>query len=242
MRRRRSSCGRRNTSWVFLAGDLAYKVKKPRAPSLSSTTGPLERRHEMCREEVRLNRRLAPQIYLRVVGIARRRGSLSSLTAEDDPRGDRVRGRDAAGRGGAQPRRADPRRPASSPAHLDAVAGRLARLSRRRAPVAPAELRDSGPGRDAWRRTCATLREAGDGHPGRGAASMPRERFTQASWPPTGRGLEARARGGLVRDCHGDLRAEHVIVPAGGRGLRLRLRRVQPRRCARSTSPRTSPF
>jgi hypothetical protein len=28
--------------------------------------------------------------------------------------------------------------------------------------------------------------------------------------------LEARAQGGLVRDCHGDLRAEHVIVPEHG--------------------------
>ena len=55
-------------SWVFLVGDLAYKVKKPlRLPFLDYSS--LERRHDMCREEVRLNRRLAPEIYRGVVAI-----------------------------------------------------------------------------------------------------------------------------------------------------------------------------
>ena len=70
-------------SWVFLAGERAFKVKKPVVfPFLDY--GSLERRHQMCREEIRLNRRLAPEIYLRVVGVARR-GDRYSLTAEDDP-------------------------------------------------------------------------------------------------------------------------------------------------------------
>ena len=44
-------------SWVFLAGDRAYKLKKPLVlPFLDY--GTLRRRREMCREEVRLNRRL----------------------------------------------------------------------------------------------------------------------------------------------------------------------------------------
>ena len=50
-------------SWVFLAGDRAYKLKKPLVlPFLDYGTP--ERRREMCREEVRLNRRLAPDLYL----------------------------------------------------------------------------------------------------------------------------------------------------------------------------------
>ncbi len=53
-------------SWVFLAGDLVYKLKKPvRFPFLDFTT--LAAREENCREEVRLNRRLAPQTYLGTV-------------------------------------------------------------------------------------------------------------------------------------------------------------------------------
>ena len=53
-------------SWVFLAGDKVYKLKKPvRFPYLDFST--LDRREAACREELRLNRRLAPDIYLDVV-------------------------------------------------------------------------------------------------------------------------------------------------------------------------------
>jgi aminoglycoside phosphotransferase family enzyme len=56
-------------SWVFLAGPYAYKVKKPvNLGFLDYTT--LERRRVYCEEEVRLNRRLAPDLYLGVVPIS----------------------------------------------------------------------------------------------------------------------------------------------------------------------------
>jgi len=52
-------------SWVLLAGDLAYKLKKPlHLPFVDYSTP--ERRLHFCREEVRLNRRLAPGLYLGV--------------------------------------------------------------------------------------------------------------------------------------------------------------------------------
>ena len=50
-------------SWVLLAGDHAYKVKKPvRLPFVDY--GTLEARRHFCEEELRLNRRLAPSLYL----------------------------------------------------------------------------------------------------------------------------------------------------------------------------------
>ncbi len=53
-------------AWVFLTDRFAYKLKKPiRADRLDLTT--LELRHQVCREEVRLNLRLAPSVYLGVV-------------------------------------------------------------------------------------------------------------------------------------------------------------------------------
>lgn len=55
-------------SAVFLAGDCVYKVKKPVAPGFLDFTT-LDQRLFYCQEEVRLNRRLAPQIYLGVVPI-----------------------------------------------------------------------------------------------------------------------------------------------------------------------------
>jgi aminoglycoside phosphotransferase family enzyme len=57
-------------AWVFLAGDRAYKFKKPvRYPFLDYST--LEARRRICHEEVRLNRRLAPDVYLGVVPLSR---------------------------------------------------------------------------------------------------------------------------------------------------------------------------
>ncbi|UZR28350.1 bifunctional aminoglycoside phosphotransferase/ATP-binding protein [Methylococcus mesophilus] len=56
-------------SWVFLTGTYAYKVKKPvDFGFLDFST--LELRLRFCEEELRLNRRLAPEIYLAVCPIA----------------------------------------------------------------------------------------------------------------------------------------------------------------------------
>lgn len=55
-------------SWVLLTGDYVYKIKKPvNFGFLDFST--LEKRHFYCEEELRLNRRLAPQLYLDVVTI-----------------------------------------------------------------------------------------------------------------------------------------------------------------------------
>ena len=55
-------------SWLLLTGDYAYKIKKPvDFGFLDFST--LARRKHFCEEEIRLNGRLAPQIYLQVVSI-----------------------------------------------------------------------------------------------------------------------------------------------------------------------------
>ena len=55
-------------SWVILTGDFAYKIKKPvDFGFLDFST--LEKRQECCVQELRLNRRLAPEIYLDIVNI-----------------------------------------------------------------------------------------------------------------------------------------------------------------------------
>lgn len=52
-------------SWVFLTDTMAYKLKKPTLrPFLDFRS--LGARHANCAEEVRLNRRLAPEVYLSV--------------------------------------------------------------------------------------------------------------------------------------------------------------------------------
>jgi len=54
-------------SWVFLAGAYAYKLKKPVDLGFLDFRDP-DRRLFYCREELRLNRRLAPELYLEVAG------------------------------------------------------------------------------------------------------------------------------------------------------------------------------
>ena len=55
-------------SWVLLAADTAWKIKKPvRLSFVDYST--LELRRHFCEEELRLNRRLAPSLYLGVTRI-----------------------------------------------------------------------------------------------------------------------------------------------------------------------------
>lgn len=55
-------------SWVFLAGDRAFKVKRPVTFGFLDY-GSLEKRRLACEQEVELNRRLAPAVYLGVLPI-----------------------------------------------------------------------------------------------------------------------------------------------------------------------------
>jgi aminoglycoside phosphotransferase family enzyme/predicted kinase len=55
-------------SWVLLTGPYAYKIKKPlRLPFLDFAS--MAARRHFCEEELRVNRRLAPDLYLDVVPI-----------------------------------------------------------------------------------------------------------------------------------------------------------------------------
>ena len=53
-------------SWVLLTGDFAYRIKKPVDLGFVDFSTLAKRQH-FCAEEVRLNRRLAPEFYLGVM-------------------------------------------------------------------------------------------------------------------------------------------------------------------------------
>ena len=55
-------------SWVLLTGLYAYKIKKPLDLGFLDFST-LENRRHFCEEEVRLNKRLADDLYLEVVAI-----------------------------------------------------------------------------------------------------------------------------------------------------------------------------
>ncbi len=63
-------------SWIFFAGNRVYKLKKPvRFPYLDFST--LPRREAACRAELRLNRRLASDVYLDVLPLSAKHHGLA---------------------------------------------------------------------------------------------------------------------------------------------------------------------
>ena len=72
-----------HASFVYLAGDFAYKIKRSiRLPFLDFST--LEKRHNACLNELRLNRRTAREIYLEVVPLTRDAGGTLSLRGDGE--------------------------------------------------------------------------------------------------------------------------------------------------------------
>jgi hypothetical protein len=57
-----------HVSWVILTGDVSYKIKKAVKLEFLDMTS-LSHRQMLCHEELRLNRRLAPDLYLDVVAV-----------------------------------------------------------------------------------------------------------------------------------------------------------------------------
>ncbi len=69
-------CCETHMSWLFFAGEQVFKLKKPvRHPFLDFST--LAAREFYCREELRLNHRLAPGVYLGLMALQAHDGSLS---------------------------------------------------------------------------------------------------------------------------------------------------------------------
>ena len=73
---RHLTCRETHMSWVFIGDRFVYKLKKPvRFPYLDFST--LERREAACRAELRLNRRLAPHVYIEVVPLTLSKAGLA---------------------------------------------------------------------------------------------------------------------------------------------------------------------
>jgi len=182
-------------SWVFLSGDSAYKIKKPVVlPFLDYGTP--ERRRHMCEEEVRLNRRLAWSIYRGVLALVPDGGGLRLERADHTQAVEHV----------VWMRRFDERATLAAVADgdpdVEAVGARVADFHAE----VPA-VRGVDPVA-AVRAAAAETFDELRGLPTVAAAS----RFTEAFLKRRGADIRARAEVGLVRDGHGDLRAEHVIM------------------------------
>jgi uncharacterized protein len=201
---------RRDThiSWVFLAGDAAWKIKRPvQLPFLDFRS--LDRRRHFCEEELRLNRRLAPGIYQEVVPV--RRGP-TGCTLEPAPTAGpvvdyAVKMRRLPDDSSAAALLAAGRLTAG---HLSALATRLAAFYGQ----VPARPDLGGPAAMATNveENLSQLEAAGD-HLDRerlAAVAAAQRRDLQRHHHH----LSERQASGQVRDGHGDLRLEHVyFVP-----------------------------
>ncbi|MGE0135406.1 MAG: AAA family ATPase [Dehalococcoidia bacterium] len=70
-------------SYVFLAGDVVYKTKKPVDFGFINQLAP-EDRERYCHDEVRLNSRLAPDVYLDVVPVVRQADGRFAVEADGE--------------------------------------------------------------------------------------------------------------------------------------------------------------
>src|ERR1039457_2959345 len=73
-----------HASWVFVAGERAYKIKKPVALGFLDYST-LERRRNACVEEVRVNQELAPGIYLGIRAIVRTKAGFAFAPNDQAP-------------------------------------------------------------------------------------------------------------------------------------------------------------
>ena len=196
-----------HVSRVFLAGDRAYKLKKAVVfPFLDAGTP--ARRLELCREEVRLNQRLAPDVYLGVRALVRTPAGCE-LAAQDAPDAldylVEMRRYDEDDTMAARLTRGELRG-----ADVVAVAQRLADFHEHAPRVAVAGA--TSPALE--RRVLENLHELLALVDQRSEVEhvLALERFAHAFVVTHAEGLEARARQGRIREGHGDLRAEHVLL------------------------------
>ncbi len=198
-------------SWVLLGRDFAWKLKKPRRlPFLDFTT--LASRRRFCEAELRLNRRLAPDLYLDVVEV--RDGAAGPELGGDGPLLDVALRMRRFADGSLWSERAAAG--ALTASQIDAMADRLAAFHRDAA-QAPAGSRfgsaavhervasRAAAAIDAW--------QAGSAAPDPGWLAL--RTWIDAERRRLAPFWEQRLHNGRVRECHGDLHLGNVLQLGG---------------------------
>lgn len=200
-------------SVVLLAGDDAYKIKKPLNLGFLDFSD-LARRRAFCAAEVQLNRRLAPSLYLDSIAIT---GSAENPVLGGDP----AEAIEFAVHMRRFPQEAlldrclaDGRLRAE---HLDALAERLAAFHTDTAAPLPAASHFgspetvAAPAFDNFRHTRELLADPAD------LARLERlEAWTRGAHAAAAPAIARRKAEGRVRECHGDLHLGNMILTEGG--------------------------
>ncbi|MEX2016685.1 MAG: AAA family ATPase, partial [Candidatus Hydrogenedentales bacterium] len=211
-------------SYVFLAGDYAYKVKKPvRFEFLDFST--LDKRRHYCEEELRLNRLYAPELYLDVLPI--RQNAAGEFILGGSDAGATIVEYTLQMRRFAETLLDVHQRGGLTHDHASAIGRELARLHA----CAHTDAHVASFGGAIRMRAIAeenfriARRFIGDTESDADAAL--KERFTASLFARWGDVLDARRDGGRVRECHGDLYLSNICVlrdangESGGDALRF---------------------
>lgn len=202
-------CIETHISWVLLAGDYVYKLKKPLTLDFLDF-GTLAQRHAACEEELRINRRTAPELYLAVRPIT------------GTPEAPCVDGAGPVIEWAVQMRRFDQSDLASealaqgrlAAAQIDPLAREVAALHAHAAVARP----DQGWGqpqqvREVARQNLQTLQALAEGPEGEWLAQLSAWTETQgAALAPL---LARRLADGWVREGHGDLHLGNIVLIDG---------------------------
>jgi hypothetical protein len=188
-------------SWVLLAGDTAWKIKKPVRLGFLDFSSVEQRRH-FCEEELRLNRRFAPSIYLDVVAIT---GTPLAplLGGEGVPIEHALRMRRFPPRALVSERLADG---TLVPAHIDALALRIAALQAQAEVAAPTS---------PWGRpedVAGVVRAVLERLRAQGAEIGDLMQWLAVQVPLLTPLWQQRRDAGAVRECHGDLHLGNAVV------------------------------
>lgn len=217
-------------SWVLLAGEQAWKLKKPLDLGFLDFST-LERRREACEAELRLNRRTVPELYEAVVPVWRTAQGVCVGDRRIDAAGDPVSagaGGDGAVPGhGATPldylvrmRRFDQsalfdvRLAAGQlePALFDRLARHVAAFHEDAAVAHPGEgFGDAAAVMAPVRQNFAQIRERVS-DPALLSELARIEAWAEASFAALAQVFDARLADGRVRECHGDLHLGNLIV------------------------------
>lgn len=191
-------------AWVLLAGERAYKVKKPVALAFLDYST-LPRRLRACRKEVEINAALAPGLYLGVRALIGAPGGVAPGPAGEDA---------AAVEYAVEMRRFDESRTMEAHVRAGTLRGeQLDEVARRLAAFHRGAATCDGGAEPFARRLRSDVGEVAQlAHGEEAGRTGGRRRFAAAAARRFAPELDARAARGLCRDGHGDIRAEHVIL------------------------------
>jgi aminoglycoside phosphotransferase family enzyme/predicted kinase len=199
-------------SWVFMHAETVLKVKKPVNFGFLDFSE-LEQRRRACENEVRLNGRLAPRVYLGVVPVTRRTDGVHEIEGSGPVVDWAVKMRRLDDRERADVRLAEGR---LGREHLEGLARVLARFHRE----APSTAEMAEFGRVECIRRNVQENFAQTHHLLSELVSEPQQREVEAAQlgvlERRRELFEQRIQTGRVRDGHGDLRLEHVYIDAAG--------------------------